>query len=342
MDTQKGFAGLSVLIALVLGLVVVGGGAYLVVHKSTIKEVTPLPYATFDQSSLSQEEPARTAGPVITGTASGVDSVQICTEGLCLGYVSVIEGHWSKDLANNKMSFLKGTYPLALSDSKGRELATGTLVISKASEATLSVPGMSKYTDSAFGFSFWYPSEWTVSTESNSGVNTYPNGSYEGVISIRSNANPSLLLTIQKVTANDFTYRVSPGACGYCGPVNYFFDTSLHTWMKVYPSGPNGAPDATPEQVADAKIPKPADVSHNTMGGLHIFSSEQKGNESIVPLSAKNFVVVGEYSGQNPGSGIELPIIQTIVASDPSVAVPVSLAKQKATIEAEQKAYAGQ
>lgn len=109
--------------------------------------------------------------------------------------------------------------------------------------------------------------------------------------------------------------------------------------MKVYPDGPNGAPEATPEQVAVAKVPKPADVSLNTMGGLHIFSTEQKGNASIIPLSAKHFLQVGEYSGQNPGSGIHLPLVKTIVAIDPSVATPVSAAEQVQLIQAERRAY---
>jgi len=34
----------------------------------------------------------------------------------------------------------------------------------QTSAQSISVPGMSEYTDSNFGFSFWYPSSWSVKT----------------------------------------------------------------------------------------------------------------------------------------------------------------------------------
>jgi len=98
----------------------------------------------------------------------------------------------------------------------------------------------------------------------------------------------------------------------------------------------------TESQFQQTKIPKPADVSFNTMGGLHIFSTLQKENASIIPLSAQHFLIVGEYSGQNPTNDIELPLVKTIVATDSSVATPVSVAEQIQTIQAAKDAYSGQ
>ena len=77
---------------------------------------------------------------------------------------------------------------------------------------------------------------------------------------------------------------------------------------------------------------KPADVSTNTMGGLHILLG------SIVPLTAHDFVVVDSYGTSAPIN----TVINTIVATDPSVATPVSAAQQEAAIQAEKAAYAGQ
>ncbi len=236
----------------------------------------------------------------------------------------------------------EGFVPLNASPSTHPALAEFNFSNGSISTSIVAVPGMSKYTDSDFGFSFWYPSGWIVTNISETG-----RGMFAGTTDKAGNLSAGRIIVksggmeinIDKVIASDMTYRVNAGACGYCGPVNYFFDSAMRAWMKVYPDGPNGAPDATPEMVAAYKVPKPADVSHNTMGGLHIFPTEQKENASIIPLSSTHFVQVGEYSGQNPGSGIHLPLVNTIVATDPSVAVPVSAAEQIKVIQTEKDAY---
>ena len=124
--------------------------------------------------------------------------------------------------------------------------------------------------------------------------------------------------------------------------ITYYFDANTHTWMQQFPEGVGGAPDMQQAAFEQTKIPTPTDVSSNTMGGLHIFPTRQKENASIIPLSAHNFLTIGEYSGQNPTNNIHLPIVKTIVATDASVATPVSLGEQIATIQAEKAAYAGQ
>lgn len=217
--------------------------------------------------------------------------------------------------------------------------------------ATVSVAGMSKYTDTDFGFSFWYPSGWTVTNVSGTGPGLFAGTTDRagnlsaGRIMIRGGG---IEINIDKVSASDLTYRVNAGACGYCGPLNYFFDPSLHQWMKVYPDGPNGAPGATPEQIAQYKLPRPADVSKNTMGGLHMFSTEQRESAVIIPLSARNFIQVtgvtysqqcGGYCASEEKGAAEF-LARTIVATDPSVATPAGRSEQQAVIQAEKDAYA--
>ena len=79
------------------------------------------------------------------------------------------------------------------------------------------------------------------------------------------------------------------------------------------------------------------------MGGLHIFPSEQKENVSIIPLSAHHFLIVIHNEGlQDPGTHKELPLANTILATDLAVATPFSADEQIKTIQAEKDAYAGQ
>jgi hypothetical protein len=75
---------------------------------------------------------------------------------------------------------------------------------------------------------------------------------------------------------------------------------------------------------------KPADVSINTMGGLHMFGGTSRFDTSIVPLTANNFVVIGDGGAANATA-----LTRTIVATDPAVATPVSASDQTKTIETE-------
>ncbi len=351
-SSQRGFAWLPILI--LLGLIVVGGGTYFVMHQN----VNPQTLQNYPDISATQP-PAITFMALPTSIKSG-GSATLSWSSPAAAYCTGTGFSTGSLAAGNNQSQSSITvspqtttyYSITCGNAGGTTSKTVTVSVEKSTqESAVSVPGMSEYTDTDFGFSLWYPSGWSVFTHSNSAVNTYPNGSYDGIISIRSNANPPHLLTIQKVTANDMTYRVSPGACGYCGPVNYFFDPTQHLWMKQYPMGPNGAPDATQEQIAQYKIAKPADISQNTMGGLHVFSTEQKESAAIIPLSARHFLLVTDNTyTEMCGSGCASPDVKggaaylanTIVATDPSAATAASPAQQTATIQAEQQAYAGQ
>lgn len=221
-----------------------------------------------------------------------------------------------------------------------------------SADTEISVEGMKKFTDEDFGFSFWYPSGWTIVNMSEKGRGMFAGSTDRsgnlmvGRIYVRA---PDVEIYIDKIHSDERTYYVNPGACGYCGPVTYFFDPTLHLWMKQYPMGLNGAPDATPDQIEASKIPQPADISRNTMGGLHMFRTEQKESAVIVPLSARNFLYIRDEtytqlcggscaSNVKGGAGF---LANTIVATDPSVAVPLGKTEQKAVIEAEKAAYVG-
>ena len=200
-------------------------------------------------------------------------------------------------------------------------LGTATINVNGSNQSSISVPGMSKYTDSDFGFSFWYPSGWSVSEDHS---RAYPNAKKTLLISA-----PNQQIRIDEMYSDDRS--VSIGSCAKSGvDETYYFDSSLHAW--IYSSkicGGSGYGTAT--TIA-------ADVSHNTMGGLHTFTGLGTFGQNIaVPLSARNFVVSEPTGGTEP-----LPLMKTIIATDPSVATPVSEAEQTATIQAEKNAYIGQ
>jgi hypothetical protein len=264
---------------------------------------------------------------------------------------------WAAGITASNGSYMlqPGLYTVALYDGASNALLTSSLVtVTSATDSEtsdISVPGMSKYTDADFGFSFWYPSSWKVTSVPYPGQLDRSGNLRKGFINV---TGDGVEIAIGKVYSEQRTFYVLGGPCGYCASVTYFFDPALHTWMKSYPDGVGGAPDMAQAQFELTKIAKPADISNNTMGGLHIFSTEQKENAAIIPLSARNFVhIYGTTYTQQCASGCAtdggtdvkgnaLLLAKTIVATDPSVATPMSAAEQIATIKAEQAAYAGQ
>ncbi len=213
----------------------------------------------------------------------------------------------------------------------------------------VSTDGMKKYKDSNFGFSFWYPNNWTVSEIQvvNSTGNEFltlstDNGYYEDgtILKIVKVANPNLPnngVTIEEFSSPTLSITEF-GQIRSASPVGvdqkYYFDTSSHAWMyenlSTFPNGTHVPGTITV-----------ADVSHNTMGGLHIFPGAKRfATNSIVPLSASHFLII---SANSPAGDIRQNyLVNTIIATDPSVATPLSTAVQTQTIQAERAAYLGQ
>lgn len=376
MQNQRGFIGVGVVLLIVLGLIVVGGGAYYVGHQSASQTATKnfdnvptLPTtnnpaqattntstqttqtqntqtqkitATIDQSSLT----TLSTTPTITGTATGeaIFGINITNDNdqrLYSGKLSVVNGRWSLKVSP---ALLPGTYPvyvyatpLSGDTTKNVALASGTLIVNAAaSTVSVSVSGMTKYTDADFGFSFWYPSGWTVSNLSGTGPGMFAGTTDKagnlsaGRIMVRGDG---MELDIDKVTSTALAYKINVGACGTCDPKTYYFDTAKHLWMLSTSFSANVAP---------ASGGQPADISNNTMGGLHIFYGQNKQLTRIVPLSARNFLSITDAAGWTGTPNEDAKVVsltKTIVATDPSVATPVSAAEQTQTIQAEASAF---
>jgi len=195
---------------------------------------------------------------------------------------------------------------------------------------SISIPDMSKYTDSDFGFSFWYPTTWTV--QSTATKDNYAGGTIQKTLTIAPSGTSGEAITIDEFSSPTREITIPKDLCspmsGSSVPAHrYYFDVNAHTWMEEIPaytdySGKDGSQYSVPAST------KAADVSSNTMGGLHMLSAGCSG--SVIPLSAKNFVVF-LFNSRDVGP-YYINIAKTITATDASVATPVSSDEQIQTI----------
>jgi hypothetical protein len=199
-------------------------------------------------------------------------------------------------------------------------------------ETVISVPGMKQYTDVSFGFSFWYPSTWTV-TEGTYDKDRHP---YSGGTVIKSLVvTPPEGSTLDPIHLREFVSSDKDVIdSSYAGPIDdpplysskYSFDGKRHLWMT----------ESKGTRSSEWSAPEAADISENSMGGLHLFSGTARfGADTIIPLSAKKFVIA---DNDNAGAS-QKPLAATIVALDPAVADPVSNGEQIKTIRAEAVSY---
>lgn len=195
-----------------------------------------------------------------------------------------------------------------------------------------------KYIDPGFGFSFWYPGTWSVQDIPVQNPNAYQGGTVIKEIEVQDPAAPNLRFIdfMEYHSASDtITFAGTGGGptitdSNFSSPIRFYFDPTLHTWMTEYPNGEAYASGNS----APANSPTSANVSKNTMGGLHIITGlTPYDEEGVVPLSAQNFLVVDVAPADDTVSIDAL--IKTIMATSPAVAVPVSQAEQSTTIEAE-------
>ena len=180
---------------------------------------------------------------------------------------------------------------------------------------------MSQYTDSSFGFSFWYPSGWTVTVSDGCDPNMLVGSLNHSAVKTLDIGDATYYIDLCEITSTDGVYYEA-------GKIydQYYYDATTGLWMYNRHWDP---------QTGLGNHISPADLSDKTMGGLPIFAGQ------YVALSGNKFLNFEINS--EPNNSIDLSyFLNTIVATDPSVATPVSATQQEATIEAEQQAYAGQ
>ncbi len=241
-------------------------------------------------------------------------------------------------------SFLSGTYVIRVGlgryeDYNGAQSTyfdSAPFTISKSidNSQSVSVSGMKQYTDSNLGFSFWYPSTWTVQNATIK--NNYFGGTIQKTLTITppiaSNGWQSEPITIDEFSSPTREITIARDLCspmsGSSVPAHrYYFDANTHTWMVEVPAY-TGQSEKDGSMYSVPASTKAADVSSNTMGGLHMLGAGCSG--SVIPLSANNFVVFS-FNSRNVGPNFGT-IAKTITATDPSVATPVSSEEQRQVI----------
>ncbi len=180
------------------------------------------------------------------------------------------------------------------------------------------VPGMSRFTDTRFGFSFWYPSAWKVMDEPVADPTRngwFPDATIVKELEIR---NPRATddqdqpagVMIQELLAprglTELGRSKSPSPVGVDQKI--FFDSGTRRWMfATLTESPDGSPPAT----------SPAVITRRTIGGLPIFCGAVRGGaETIVPLNGSHFLAV--RSLVDPGNDdSHAYVAATVVATDP-------------------------
>jgi hypothetical protein len=215
-------------------------------------------------------------------------------------------------------------------------LATASLAwsgVSAVSQTT--VAGVSRYTDSSIGFSFWYPAAWKITdgpVADPSGNGWFQDAKIVRTLWIRnpaasdSNDQPPGVIVQELLAPMGLTEL---GQSKSASPVGidqkYFFDAGTHQWMYAQLSeGPDGTPPNT----------HAARVSGNTMGGLPVFpGAVRHGAEVIVPLNGSHFLAISTLDAG--GDDSHLYLAETVMATDPNSGRRESARVQTETIRRE-------
>jgi hypothetical protein len=201
----------------------------------------------------------------------------------------------------------------------GTILAFGTLACACLfGQTKTTVPGMSRFTDAGFGFSFCYPAIWKVMDEPVADPTRngwFPDAKIVKELAIRNPAawdNEDQLpgVMIQELLAPRGLTEL--GRSKSASPVGVdqkiFFDSRTRRWMfETLTESPDGTPPAT----------SPAEIARRTIGGLPIFWGATRGGaEVIVPLDGFHFLAISSLV--DPGNyDSHTYLAATVVATDP-------------------------
>jgi hypothetical protein len=216
-------------------------------------------------------------------------------------------------------------------------LATASMAWSGVSAGShMTVAGVSRYIDSSFGFSFWYPSAWKVTDEpvaDPTGGGWFRDGKIVRTLLIHNPAasdgdNQPPGVIVQELLApmglTELGHSASASPVGM--DQKYFFDAETRRWMYAELSE---APDGTPPNP-----PHALRVSGGTMGGQPVFGGAVRhGAEVIVPLNGSHFLAITTLDTGGDFSHVYLA--KTVMATDPNSGRRESARVQAETIRRE-------
>ncbi|MDP3988863.1 MAG: hypothetical protein Q8P93_01360 [bacterium] len=364
MKTRRGFVNTAFLVALLLGILIVGGGMYI-----TNRQQSPVQHVSEAQIDNSQKpSPVDEKGSQETNTEAtewktytnnefefqvaypadwwaGESLPGNCNPQCAVFYFGPKNVHRQ---AVGASSFTITVYPKnTITKIQGAKFESGDklYVVSNDKLETdlfysflqgfkitaLTVPGMSKFTDKSFGSSFWYPSTWEVQEETPKDISSYTGGAIIKTVRVKSSGGD--ILVSEFISSGEGIIDNSN-----CGPVEgcpdavrYYFDESTNTWMRenIRESSDSNDPSSEAYQV---------DLLYtSSMGGLPILRGNARhANNSIVPITANNFLIVENVQVGN--YRIEY-LAETILALDPTIATARSLKNQELIVRKEGVLY---
>lgn len=182
--------------------------------------------------------------------------------------------------------------------------------------------GMRRYSDPAYGFSFWYPAALPIKKSKTSDAASFPGGVEVETIEV----GPAGDVVIHIVNSPQSTITDEPnGHAAPIGQTKYFYDASAKRWMVAFPEGTS---------LVGEGATKPADVSKITIGGLLMLPGGARFDTTIIPLSKTRFFVVQDGGG----SGFTDQLARTVAL----VGARIDASALTAALQAEAAAYAKQ
>jgi len=179
--------------------------------------------------------------------------------------------------------------------------------------------GMSQYTDSIYGFSFWYPSALRVTATATDNDVNFPGGIAVETLQVGPVGGTSV------VVVNSPTGSITDEPANHASPINqteYFYDSASGQWMVAFPQGTNGE---------GSSATTTANVSKTTISGLIMLPSGRRFDTTIIPLSTMRFLVVSDGGGSAFTSQLARTVAQTGASIDPSI--------QATALQEEEAAY---
>jgi hypothetical protein len=198
-------------------------------------------------------------------------------------------------------------------------IAVAILAALGLSAAAAQTYGMKKFTDTKYGFSFWYPAALKVTVTASSDTASFPGGTL--VETLQVGAAGGVVLHV--VDSPQSTITDEPN--GHAAPIpqtRLFLDAAMQLWMLAYPEGDAGG------KPVEAKA---ADLSNKTIGELSMVGTGARFDTTIIPLTKTRFIVVQDGGG----AGFTTQLAATVAAVNAKVAA----ATQAKALQAEAAAY---
>jgi hypothetical protein len=190
------------------------------------------------------------------------------------------------------------------------------------STSTISVPGMSKYTDTDFGFSFWYPAGWSLVKAATTSIEM---SNIVDEVRLFDQRNHEVAVLDKIISASGF--MLSPAWRGGCSET-FHYDRTARDWLE-------GTYDCDIVPTTTAPL---LEGTPYTMDGLPIFVGANSPFEYIVPLNAHKFIDIVSAAPEDiqTDSRVDsLPLVQTLQSPPKSILTRSTTV----TVESEREYY---